>query len=161
MIAEPGTIAITALVEEARHEGVFFPRDPATPDGVQIRCHRDATEEGMRHAAVLRERRDEVDHFFKERRPAWPAIPDDPYGPRLDPDEPDGTIVLIKLEEILAEDRIAEFIEQEVAYVQERIAGVVARAVAAHRTTAVEPKRPQPTPIRRRKPETADRVVFE
>ncbi len=136
MIAEPGTIAITALVEEARHEGVFFPRDPANPDGVQIRCRRDATEEGMRLAAVLRERRDEVDQFFKERRPAWPDIPDDGLPPRLDPDEPDATIFLIQLEAILAEDAIATAIEEAVSHAQERIAGVVARAVAARRSIA-------------------------
>jgi len=127
---------IATLIDDARRAGIWFPRDPSNPDGVQIRLHRGASADGHRLAAVLRERRDEVNRFFKEHRPAWPDTPDDGYGPRLHPDEPDATIILIRLEAILAEDRIADYIEQEVGFVQERIAEIEARAVAARRSIA-------------------------
>jgi len=125
---------IATLIDDARRAGIWFPRDPSNPDGVQIRVHRSATADGHRLAATLRERRDEVNHFFKERRPAWPDTPDDGYGPRLNPDEPDTSIFLIQLEAILAEDAIATAIEEAVSHAQERIAGIVAQAVAARRS---------------------------
>lgn len=126
-------VCIGDLVQRAIREGVWFPHDPAIPDGVQIRLHRSASADGHRLAAVLRERRDEVNQFFRERRPAWPDLPDDGFGPRLDPDEPDAAIFLIQLEAILAEDAIATAIEEAVSCAEERIAGVVARAIAARR----------------------------
>lgn len=126
-------VCIGDLVQKAVREGVSFPRDPATANDVQIRLDRGASADGHRLAAILRERRDEVNRFFRERRPAWPDTADDGYGPRLDPDEPDATIFLIQLEAILAEDAIATAVEEAVSDAQERIAGVVARAVAARR----------------------------
>lgn len=132
---------IAALVEDARREGVFFTRDPANPNGVQIRCQRDATEEGKRLAAVLRDRRDEVNVFFAAHRPAWPEPPDDGYGPRLDPDEPDAAIFSIRLESLLAEDAIATTIEEAVSHAQERIAEIVEQAVAARRAARRKPAR--------------------
>ncbi len=131
--AYPTDGCIGDLVQQAIREGVWFPRDPATPDGVQIRLHRSASADGHRLAAALRERRDEVNRFFKGRRPAWPDLPDDGYEPRLDPGEPDAAILLVQLEAILAEDAIATAIEEAVSRAEERIAGVVARAIAARR----------------------------
>lgn len=138
---------IAALVEHAVKEGVFFPHDPSGNDGVQIRIHRSASADGHRLAAVLHERRDEVNRFFKEHRPAWPAIPDDGYGPRLNPDEPDAAIFLIRLEAILAEDAIATAIEEAVSHAQERIAGIVERAITARRTAST-PSQRQPLEFR-------------
>ncbi len=129
-------VDISTLVQHATREGCWFPHDPSGNGGVQIRLHRSASADGHRLAAVLRERRDEVNRFFKEHRPAWPAILDDGYGPRLNPDEPDAAIILIQLEAILAEDAIATAIEEAVSHAQERIAGIVARAVAARRSIA-------------------------
>ncbi len=141
--AYPTDGCIGDLVQQAIRECVWFPRDPATPDGVQIRLHRGASADGHRLAVVLRERRGEVNRFFKGRRPAWPDLPDDGYEPRLDPDEPDATIFLIQLEAILAEDAIATVIEEAVSRAEERIAGVVARAIAARRAApTLSPVRP-------------------
>lgn len=130
---------IASLVEAARREGCWFPRDPQNPNGVQVRLHRSATPEGHRLAAVLRERRDDVNQFMAAHRPAWSAVPDDGYGPRLDPDEPDAAVLLIKLEGMLAEDTIATAIEDAVAHAQERIGGIVARAVATRRAAHASP----------------------
>lgn len=143
------TASIDQLIAQARHVGVWFPRDATRPDGVQIRLHRSAPEEGHWLADILRERRDEVNAYFAARRPGWPAVPDDGYGPRPDPDEPDAAVFLIRLEQVLFEDRVAEFVEQEIAYVQERIAAIASQAVAAHRRTAsggtVRPRTGAPT----------------
>jgi len=151
-------VFIGDLVQQAIREGVWFPRDPANPDGVQIRLYRSASTEGHRLAASLRERRDEVNRFFKEHRPAWPDTPDDGYGPRLDLDEPDAAIFLIQLEAILAEDAIATAIEQAVSHAEERIAGIVARAIAARRTTAPTSSPVQPIAITAHRP--AERHSF-
>ncbi len=129
------TSPIAPLVERAVREGVYFPHDPSGNGGVQIRLDRNATPEGHHLAAALRERRAEVNAFHAARRPTWPVL-DDGIPPRINPDEPDATIFLIQLEAILFEDRVADFIEAEVAYVGERIAGIVARAVAARRIAA-------------------------
>lgn len=137
-ITEPETYRnapdIAALVEHAVKEGVYFPHDPSGNGGVQIRLNRNASAEGHRLADILRERRDEINRFFKVRRPAWPDTPDDGYGPRLNPDEPDAAIFAIRLEAILAEDAIATAIEEAVAHAQERIAGIVERAITACRS---------------------------
>lgn len=138
---------IATLIEDARREGCWFPHDLSGNGDVQVRLHRSASADGHRLAAVLRERRDEVNCFFMVRRPAWPAIPDDGYGPRLNPDEPDATIFLIQLEAILAEDAIATAIEEAVSHAQERIAGIVERAVNARRTASASSQR-QPLEFR-------------
>lgn len=80
---------IAALVEHAVREGVYFPHDPSGNGGVQIRVNRDASAEGHRLADILRERRAEVNAFHAARRPAWPDIPDDGYGPRPAPFDPE------------------------------------------------------------------------
>jgi len=129
-------VDISTLVQHATRGGCWFPSDPSGNGGVQIRTRRNTSADGHRLAAVLRERRDEVNRFFSERRPAWPAIADDGYGPRLDPDEPDASIFLIQLEAILAEDAIATAIEEAVSHAQERITEIVTRAVAARRSIA-------------------------
>ncbi len=153
-MSAPSNIAnvyIGDLVQQAIREGLYFPRDPATPNDVQIRLHRSASADGHRLAAALRERRDEVNRFFKVRRPAWPVVPDDRYGPRLDPDEPDAAIFLIQLEAILAEDTIATAIEKAVSHVEGRIAGIVARAVT-NRRAAVSSSPLRPTAITAHRP---------
>lgn len=150
---------IVALVERGNHEGCWFPRNPLNPNGVQVRLHRSATAEGHAIAAALRERQAETNEYFASHRPAWPTIPDDGYGPRLDPDEPDATIFQIRLAAILFEDELATAIEEMVAHAQQQIAEIVEQAVAA-RQSATLPSASRPA-ARRRKPETADRVVFE